>query len=39
MDRIDDEKLLAELKRRMDESRIAVANLRAVTQNLEAVNE
>ena len=39
MDRMDDEKLLAELKRRMEESRIAVGNLRAVTQNLEAVNE
>lgn len=39
MDRIDDEMLLAELRRRMEESRIAVANLRAMTQSLEAVNE
>lgn len=39
MDRIDDEKLLEELKRRLEENRIAVGNLRAMTQNLEAVNE
>jgi signal transduction histidine kinase len=37
--RIDDEMLLDELKKRLEENRIAVANLRAMTQNLEAVNE
>ena len=31
--------LLEELKKRLEENRIAVANLRAMTQNLEAVNE
>jgi len=31
--------LLDELKKRLEENRIAVANLRAMTQNLEAVNE
>lgn len=39
MDIIDDEMLLAELKKRLEENRIAVGNLRAMTQNLEAVNE
>lgn len=39
MDKIGDEMLLAELKRRLDESKIAVGNLRAMTQNLERVNE
>lgn len=39
MENLDDSMLLAELKRRMEESRIAVANLRTVTKNLEAVNE
>ena len=31
--------LLEELKKRLEENRIAVANLRAMTQNLESVNE
>ena len=39
MERIDDAMLLEELKKRFDENRIAVSNLRAMTQNLEAVNE
>lgn len=39
MEKIDDEMLLDELKQRFDENRIAVANLRTMTQNLEAVNE
>ncbi|MDA8099711.1 MAG: HAMP domain-containing sensor histidine kinase [Nitrospiraceae bacterium] len=39
MERIEDEMLLAELKRRLDESRIAVTHLRTMTKNLEAVNE
>ena len=39
MERIDDEMLLDELKKRLEENRIAVANLRTMTQNLEAVNE
>lgn len=39
MERIDDILLLDELRKRFEESRIAVANLRTVTQNLEAVNE
>jgi signal transduction histidine kinase len=34
-----DEELLDELKRRFEENRIAVGNLRAMTQNLEALNE
>lgn len=39
VERIDDEMLLEQLKKRLEENRIAVANLRAMTQNLEAVNE
>jgi signal transduction histidine kinase len=39
VERIDDAMLLEELKKRLEENRIAVANLRAMTQNLEAVNE
>lgn len=39
MERIDDDMLLEELKKRLEENRIAVSNLRAMTQNLEAVNE
>lgn len=39
MERIDDETFIAELKRRLEESRIAVSDLMAVTRNLEAVNE
>ena len=39
MDRIDDDMLIAEVRRRFEESRIAIANLRTMTQNLEAVNE
>ena len=39
MERIADEMLLEELKKRLEENRIAVADLRAVTKNLEAVNE
>jgi len=39
MERIDDAMLLEELRRRLEESAIAVADLRAVTQNLERVNE
>ncbi len=39
MDRIDDEMLLEELKHRLEENKIAVANLRAMTQNLEHLNE
>ena len=39
MEIIDDEMLLEELKKRFEENRIAVANLRTMTQNLEAVNE
>lgn len=39
MDRIDDITLLDELKKRFEESKIAVANLRSMTQNMEAVNE
>ena len=39
MDKIDDATLLAEVKRRLEESRIAINSLRAMTQNLEAVNE
>jgi len=36
---IDDEKLLEELKKRFEENRIAVADLRTMTRNLETVNE
>jgi signal transduction histidine kinase len=39
MEKIDDEMLLEELKKRLEENRIAVGNLRTMTQNLEAVNE
>jgi signal transduction histidine kinase len=39
VERIDDEMLLNELKKRLEENQIAVANLRTMTQNLEAVNE
>jgi len=39
MEQIDDEMLLNALKKKLEENRIAVANLRAMTQNLEAVNE
>jgi len=39
VERIADEMLLDELKKRLEENRIAVANLRAMTQNLESVNE
>lgn len=39
MEKIDDGMLLEELKKRFEENRIAVSNLRAMTQNLEAVNE
>ncbi len=39
MERIDDVMLLDELKKRLEENRIAVADLRTMTQNLEAVNE
>ncbi|MHB8846125.1 MAG: sensor histidine kinase [Nitrospirota bacterium] len=39
MERRDDEALLNELKTRLEENRIAVANLRTMTQNLEALNE
>lgn len=39
MERIDDAMLLDELRKRFEESRIAVTNLRVMTQNLEAVNE
>jgi signal transduction histidine kinase len=39
VERIADEMLLDELKKRLEENRIAVADLRAMTQNLEAVNE
>jgi len=39
MEKIDDEMLLDELKKRLEENRIAVADLRTMTQNLEAVNE
>ena len=39
MEKIDDEMLLDELKKRLEENRIAVANLRTMTQSLEAVNE
>jgi signal transduction histidine kinase len=39
VERIADEMLLDELKKRLEENRIAVANLQAMTQNLEAVNE
>jgi len=39
MERIDDVMLLDELRKRFEESKIAVTNLRVMTQNLEAVNE
>jgi signal transduction histidine kinase len=39
MDHIDDDKLLSALQTRMEKSRIALTNLRAMTQSLEAVNE
>lgn len=39
MDRIDDATLIDALERRLEENRIAVADLRAMTRNLEAVNE
>lgn len=39
MERIDDAMLLDELRKRLEESKIAVADLRVMTQNLEAVNE
>jgi signal transduction histidine kinase len=39
MERIDDEMLLSELRKRFEENRIALANLRTMTQNLESVNE
>jgi signal transduction histidine kinase len=39
MERIDDETLLEELRRRLEENKIAVANLRTMTLNLETVNE
>ncbi len=39
MEKIDDEMLLDELKKRLEENRIAVADLRTMTQNLETVNE
>ncbi len=39
MERLDDTTLIAELNRRMEESRIAVSDLRTMTRNLEAVNE
>ena len=39
MERIDDTMLLDELKRRLEENAIAVKNLRAMTQNLEQLNE
>jgi len=39
MEKIDDETLLEALKKKLEENRIAVTNLRAMTQNLEAVNE
>jgi signal transduction histidine kinase len=39
METMDDEMLLEELKKRLEESRIAAADLRTMTQNLEAVNE
>lgn len=39
MDKIDDNMLLEELKRRFEENAIAVSSLRAMTQNLERVNE
>lgn len=39
MERRDDEALLNELRTRLEENRIAVANLRTMTQNLEALNE
>lgn len=39
MERRDDEALLHELRARLEENRIAVANLRTMTQNLEALNE
>lgn len=39
MDRIDDDMLIAEVRKRFEESRIAIANLRTMTQNLESVNE
>jgi len=39
MEKIDDQMLLEELKKRLEENRIAVDNLRTMTQNLEAVNE
>jgi signal transduction histidine kinase len=39
VERRDDEALLNELRTRLEENRIAVANLRTMTQNLEALNE
>ncbi len=39
MERIDDTMLLEELRKRLEENRIAVTNLHVMTQNLEAVNE
>lgn len=39
MERIEDEALLGELKRRLEENKIAVNGLRALTVKLETVNE
>jgi signal transduction histidine kinase len=39
VERRDDEALLNELRARLEENRIAVANMRTMTQNLEALNE
>ena len=39
MERIDDEMLLSELRKRLEENAIALANLRTMTLNLETVNE
>jgi len=39
MERLDDETLLSELRKRLEENRIALANLRTMTQKLESVNE
>ena len=39
MDMMNDDMLIAELRRRFEESRIAIGNLRTMTQNLETVNE
>ncbi|MDH4161800.1 MAG: HAMP domain-containing histidine kinase [Nitrospirota bacterium] len=39
MERIDDDMLLDELRKRLEENKIALSNLRSMTQTLESMNE